>query len=233
VGLLTPRPPGLEPTASASDLDRCPLPGEFYLRSPRSVARDLLGCTLVSRSSGGRGPNSRSGGALTAGRIVETEAYLGPEDAASHAAIRPLSARHLFYAAGGRAYVFRIYGMHFCLNVITGRAGSPGCVLIRALEPVAGLRTMARRRGLAGDALQRGGLSATRIQLANGPGKLCEALAITADHNGVEVTRGALVIVSAAEPREFQIAVGPRIGITRATALPLRFWIRGHPCVSR
>jgi DNA-3-methyladenine glycosylase len=219
------------------DFDLTPLPRAFYLRPPRAVARDLLGCILVSRSAGASrsrgalpigeisrsGRTARSDGTLTAGRIVETEAYLGPEDAASHAAIRPLTARALFYGEGGRAYVFRIYGVHYCLNVITGRAGSPGCVLIRALEPVTGMRAMAHRRGLAIGALH----------LANGPGKLCEALAITSDHNGMDVTRGSLVIAPAPEPPEFRVAVGPRIGITRATALPLRFWIRGNRYVSR
>jgi DNA-3-methyladenine glycosylase len=209
------------------------------------VARDLLGCTLVSRS----------GGARTSGRIVETEAYLGPEDAASHAAIRPVVARHLFYGDGGHTYVFRIYGLHFCLNVITGRAGSPGCVLIRALEPLAGVRTMARRRGLTSGAIHgRGGppaaaaaqrrersvglihvraLTIAPVHLANGPGKLCEALAISSRHNGVDVTRGPLVIVPRPGVRTFQIALGPRVGITRATALPLRFWIHGNRYVSR
>src|SRR3989442_12819883 len=116
-----------------------PLPRRFYRRPARAVARDLLGCVLASRR----------GSTITAGRIVETEAYLGPEDAASHAAIRPLAARDLFYGPGGRAYVFRIYGLHHCLNAITGRAGHPGCVLIRALEPIAGARAMARRRGVS------------------------------------------------------------------------------------
>jgi DNA-3-methyladenine glycosylase len=212
-------PAGFDLTRLPSIFDLAPLPRAFYLRSPRAVARDLLGCTLISRSGG----VSRSGGTVTAGRIVETEAYLGPQDAASHAAIRPLAARDLFYGEGARAYVFRIYGLHYCLNVITGRAGSPGCVLIRALEPVAGLRAMARRRGLAAGALH----------LTNGPAKLCEALAITSRHNGLDVTRGSLVIVPAAVPREVRIAIGPRIGITRATALPLRFWIRGNRYVSR
>jgi DNA-3-methyladenine glycosylase len=97
-----------------------PLPRAFYLRPAPAVARDLLGCVLVSRR----------GGALAAGRIVETEAYLGPEDAASHAAFRPGS-HGLFYGVGGVAYVFLNYGVHHCLNAITGPAGTPGCVLIR------------------------------------------------------------------------------------------------------
>src|SRR5207237_10314330 len=120
----------------------------------RAVARDLLGCIVVSRR----------GRAVTAGRIVETEAYLGPEDAASHAAFRPRS-HALFYGEGGFAYVYLNYGIHYCLNAIAGAAGRPGCVLVRALEPVAGLSAMARRRG--------GDPDSTR--LARGPGHLTRA----------------------------------------------------------
>lgn len=165
---------------------------------------------------------ARAGGTATAGRIVETEAYLGPEDAASHAAIRPIAARALFYGEGGHAYVFRIYGMHFCLNAITGPAGEPGCVLIRALEPVAGISTMARRRGLP----------ASSRFLTNGPGKLTQALAITLRHNGADLTNGPLVIAPPDGPREVVIASGPRIGITRARSLRLRFWVRNSSYVS-
>jgi DNA-3-methyladenine glycosylase len=190
-----------------------PLPRAFYLRPARVVARDLLGCALVSRR----------GAALTAGRIVETEAYLGPEDGASHAAFRPAS-HALFYGEGGIAYVFLNYGVHHCLNAITGPAGRPGCVLIRALDPAAGLDLMARRRGVP----------ATCRRLASGPGNLTRALGVTLRDNGTDLTAGRLTI----EPpppgrRRFAIASGPRIGITRAADLPLRFWIAGHPAVSR
>jgi DNA-3-methyladenine glycosylase len=119
--------------------------------------------------------------------------------------------------------VFRIYGMHFCLNAITGAAGTPGCVLIRALEPVAGVATMARRRGLP----------ASSRELARGPGRLTQALAITARQNGADLTGGALVIGPPDVSRDFAIARGPRIGITRATELPLRYWVKGSPYVSR
>jgi DNA-3-methyladenine glycosylase len=189
-----------------------PLPRAFYLRPPRVVARDLLGCVLVSRR----------GRALTSGRIVETEAYLGPEDGASHAAFRPGS-RWLFYGVGGLAYVFVNYGMHYCLNAIAGPEGTPGCVLIRALEPLTGLRAMARRRGLASDARR----------LASGPGNLTRALGVTLRDNGADLTAGPLVIEAGAAPRRFRIASGPRIGITRSADLPLRFWVDGHPSVSR
>lgn len=188
-----------------------PLPRAFYLRPARTVARDLLGCTLVSRR----------GGSVTAGRIVETEAYLGPADAASHAAFRPGS-HWLFYGEGGVAYVFPAYGMHLCFNVITGRAGHPGCVLVRALEPVRGLAAMARRRGVA----------ARDRRLASGPGNLARALGITRSDNGADLGAGALTIEPRESPRRARIAAGPRVGITRARDLALRFWIAGNPHVS-
>ncbi len=188
-----------------------PLRRAFYLRPARAVARDLLGCVLVSRR----------GGVITSGRIVETEAYLGPGDAASHAAFRPGS-RTLFYGPGGIAYVFQAYGLHHCLNAIAGRVGQPGCVLIRALEPREGTSVMARRRRVPADSRR----------LASGPGNLTRALGVTLRDNGADLTRGMLII----EPRDrvisARIAMGPRIGITRATARVLRFWIAGNPYVS-
>jgi DNA-3-methyladenine glycosylase len=189
-----------------------PLPRRFYLRPARAVARDLLGCVLVARR----------GATITAGRIVETEAYLGPEDRASHAAFRPGS-RALFYGEGGFAYVYLNYGMHRCLNAIAGRAGHPGCVLIRALEPIMGRRAMARRRRVPADS----------PRLASGPGNLTRALGITLRHNRADLTRGRLTIEPPVEPRGFTIAAGPRVGITRSRNLRLRFWIAGHRCVSR
>lgn len=175
------------------------------------MARDLLGCVLVSQR----------GGAITSGRIVETEAYLGPDDAASHAAFRPGS-RTLFYGQGGIAYVYRAYGLHDCLNAIAGPVGHPGCVLIRALEPREGASVMARRRRVAPDSRR----------LASGPGNLTRALSVTLRDNGADLTSGTLII----EPRDritpARIATGPRVGITRATARVLRFWIAGNPYVS-
>jgi DNA-3-methyladenine glycosylase len=164
---------------------------------------------------------SRHGGALTSGRIVETEAYLGPEDAASHAAFRPGS-HALVYGEGGHAYVYLNYGIHYCLNAITNPAGRAGCVLIRALEPLEGVARMVRRRGVAASP-----------RLATGPGNLTRALGVTLRDNGADLTRGALVILPASGPRRFRIAHGPRVGITRSIELPLRFWIAEHPSVSR
>ena len=189
-----------------------PLPRRFYLRPAGAVARDLLGCVLVARRRG----------AITAGRIVETEAYLGPEDRASHAAFRPGS-HALFYGEGGVAYVYLNYGMHCCLNAIAGRKGHPGCVLIRALEPVMGLAAMTRRRGVPRDS----------PRLAGGPGNLTRALGVTLAHNGADLTAGRLTIEPPAEPRDFRIASGPRVGITRSRNLRLRFWIAENRCVSK
>lgn len=176
------------------------------------VARDLLGCVLVTRVRG----------VLTTGRIVETEAYLGPEDAASHAAFRPGS-HGLFYGDGGFAYVYLIYGLHACLNAIAERRGRPGCVLIRALEPLEGLAAMSRRRGVAPDS----------PRLAGGPGNVTAAFGITVADNGADLTRGRLTIEPADAPRAFRVTRGPRVGITRAAALPLRFWIADHSARSR
>src|SRR5712691_8789955 len=183
-----------------------PLPRRFYRRPARAVARDLLGCVLASRR----------GSTITAGRIVETEAYLGPEDAASHAAFRPRS-RALFYGEGGFAYIYLNYGIHCCLNTIAGRAGRPGCVLIRALEPTLGLATMARRRGGARD----------WPRPASGPGNLTRALGVTLADNGADLTAGRLTIEPRDRPRDFRIASGPRVGVTRSVELRLRFWIAG------
>jgi DNA-3-methyladenine glycosylase len=191
------------------------LPRTFYERPAPVVARALLGCLLVARR----------GRALGTGRIVETEAYLGPEDGASHAAFRP-SSRPLFYGPGGRAYIYRVYGIHLCLNAIAGPPGTPGCVLIRALEPLAGTTLMRRRRGATGS---RG------PALASGPGRLTQALGIRLADNGADLTgwAGSRLTIRARPPGPPPaIATGPRIGIRRATGRRLRFWIRDHPGVS-
>jgi len=187
------------------------LPRAFYLRPAPAVARDLLGCVVVSRH----------GRAVTSGRIVETEAYLGPEDLASHAAFRPGS-HALLYGEGGHAYVFVNYGVHYCLNATANPAGKPGCVLIRALEPLDGVATMLRRRD-----------TPLSPRLASGPGNLTRALGVTLRDNGADLTHGALVILPANGPRDFKIARGPRVGISRSVELPLRFWITDNPAVSR
>ena len=171
------------------------LPREFYARPTVEVARALLGKRLVH----GR----------TAGIIAEVEAYLGLEDKAAHASGGITPRTRAIFGPPGHAYVYFIYGMHECLNVVTEPDGTPGCVLIRALEPVDGLDLMRRRRKGAKD-------------LTGGPGKLTQALAIDRRHYGADLTGGALRI-EAAETGAFSIVVTPRIGIRKCVDWPLRF----------
>jgi DNA-3-methyladenine glycosylase len=187
----------------------------WFTRDVVTVARELIGSVLVH----GR----------RAGVIVETEAYLGPEDGASHAAFRPGS-RWLFYGPGGVAYVFSAYGIHACLNAIAGRAGHPGCVLVRALEPLAGLDAMARRRGRP---LPARPTPAALAGLASGPGRLTEALGIGLRHNGLDLQSDPLSIHAPRIVARPPVVVSRRIGITRSADLPLRFSLRGSPFVSR
>lgn len=190
-----------------------PLPASFYARPTDVVARSLLGHLLVSTIGGRR----------TAGRIVETEAYLGPHDPASHAFGGRRTARtEAMYGPPGTAYIYFTYGMHWCLNAVTRREGYPAAVLIRALEPVAGLETMRRRRGQMPDRI-----------LCAGPARLCVALGITGRENGVLLQRGPLRIFRLAVPRRPRIVRTPRIGITRATDWPLRYLLADSPWVSR
>jgi DNA-3-methyladenine glycosylase len=157
----------------------------------------------------------------TAGRIVEVEAYVGPHDPACHAYRGRRTARtEPLYGPPGTAYVYFTYGMHWCLNAVTEAAGYPAAVLIRALEPLVGIEAMRRRRGGVPDR-----------QLCAGPARLCEALGVTGALNGASLQRGSLRIVRAGR-RSGAVAVGPRVGITRASDWPLRFYIKDSPWVS-
>ncbi len=192
------------------------LPRRFFDRDPRTVARALLGKVLLRRS----------GRKLRAGRIVEVEVYLAEKDPAAHAFRGPTARNRVLFGPPGHAYVYFIYGNHYCLNVSCLPPGQAGCVLLRALEPVAGLKEMARARKVRLDgkrALQR---------LTSGPGRLCQALGVTrARDNGKDFTRSDLEIADDGfRPR--QIAVTPRIGIRKAEHWPLRYLISGNPFVS-
>jgi DNA-3-methyladenine glycosylase len=154
--------------------------------------------------------------------IVETEAYLGGDDLASHSAAGITDRTKVIFGPPGHAYVYLSYGIHECLNIVVEPKGIAGCVLIRALEPLTGLETMRLRRSRA----------TNDRDLASGPGKLTRALAITRAHNGIDLTRGSLV-VRTATPSPFEIAVSPRIGITKCADRPLRFTIAGNRFVSR
>lgn len=190
-----------------------PLPVSFYARDTASVARGLLGCLLESRVAGRR----------VVGRIVEVEAYVGAHDPADHGFGGRRTRRNAaLFGPPGTAYVFRSYGVHWCLNAVTEQEGQPTAVLLRALEPVGGLPTMSRRRGVTEPRL-----------LCSGPGRLCQALGVTGEHDGARLDRGALRILAPPAPAPIATVVGPRIGISRAADWPLRFSVRGSPWLSR
>ena len=194
----------------------------FYDRDPRLVARGLLGKILVRDI----GANKR-----LAGRIVETEAYLGAGDAAAHSAAGRTPRNAVLFGPPGHAYVYFIYGNHYCLNASCLGEGNAGCVLIRALEPLVGLAHMAANRGLVLPFRPPPGF--LRL-LTSGPGRLSEALAITRERdNGKDLAapNSDLYLASDGFPPQ-AIAATPRIGITKAAEEPLRFVIVGNPFIS-
>ncbi|MSR06686.1 MAG: DNA-3-methyladenine glycosylase [Gemmatimonadetes bacterium] len=189
------------------------LPAGFFARDTERVARDLLGCILESRVRN----------AVTSGRIVEVEAYVGPHDPAGHGYQGRRTRRNdRLFGPPGIAYVYFTYGMHWCVNAVTEREGYPAAVLIRALEPLTGLDSMRCRRGRT-----------NARDLCSGPAKLCQALGITGALNGMPLRGGRLRIRAGARVEKAHIVHGPRIGITRAVDWPLRFYLRDSEWVSR
>jgi DNA-3-methyladenine glycosylase len=174
----------------------------------------LLGCFVETSLDG----------ELCRAAIVETEAYVGPHDGASHAHARFGVTRRnrVMFGPPGIAYVYRSYGIHWCLNAVTGDEGFPAAVLIRAARPASGLEVMRRRRG-----------TSPAVDLLRGPGRLCRAMAIDGTLNAHLLDRPPLRFLVGSPTPDDQIAVGPRVGISRAVDLPLRFWIAGDPHVSR
>ncbi|HHT28697.1 MAG TPA: DNA-3-methyladenine glycosylase [Firmicutes bacterium] len=199
-----------------------PLPREFFQRDALQLAHDLLGCTLVHASPEG----------LTAGIIVETEAYRGPADAAAHTYRGKRTARTAaMYGPAGHAYIYLIYGMYECLNVVGGDIDNPEAVLIRALEPVSGVELMAQRRRV--DMTKPRALR----QLCSGPGKLTQAMGITrAEHYGIDLCGNVLYVTPGRIIAEAQIATTPRINIDYAGEwrdLPWRYIVKDSPYLSR
>jgi DNA-3-methyladenine glycosylase len=194
----------------------------FFDRDPRTVAHELLGKLIVRRD----------GRKQLAGRIVEVEAYLGTGDLAAHAAAGNTARNSVLWGPPGHAYVYFIYGVHYCLNISCLPAGEAGCILIRALEPVSGIREMAEARGLAD-------LDLTSMRdlrkLASGPGKLAEALGITRPRDNAKdmVSPKSDLQVASDGFRVDEVAVTQRIGITKSAELPLRYVIAGNSFVSK
>lgn len=189
----------------------------FFARDTLEVARDLLGRRLVRTLEGER----------LSGRIVEAEAYVGEEDEASHASPGLTKRNASMYGPPGHAYVYLIYGMYFCFNIVAGQEGFPAAVLVRALEPVEGLETMRERRGGRSD-----------DQLTSGPGRLCEALAIDLRFDGADLcSPEARLFLEVGEPvLDERVATGPRVNVRGddiAVNVPWRFYVEGSRYLSR
>ncbi|MBE3583887.1 MAG: DNA-3-methyladenine glycosylase [Limnochordaceae bacterium] len=249
-----------------------PLPRLFYARSALELARALIGCVLVHRvvpvaprSGQGASQEGRSSALRhrppadqsderveLRGRIVETEAYMGPEDRAAHSYGGRRTARNeVMYGPAGVAYVYFIYGMYYCFNIVAASPGVPQAVLIRALEPLSGLEEMAARRGLSWPlppSDSKAGLRARRL-LTSGPGRLCQAMGITREHNGLDLTTSELFCVSetpaigrsadgsgGVPAARLDIKAAPRINVAYAgpewASLPWRFYLKDSPYVS-
>jgi DNA-3-methyladenine glycosylase len=200
------------------------LEAEFFNRDPRRVARALLGKLLVRKTPRG----------ILAGRIVETEAYLGKGDAAAHAAAGRTARNAVLFGPPGHAYVYFIYGNHYCLNVSCLPDGVPGCVLVRALEPVSGIAQMAEARGIeVAKEIDLKKISLLK-KISSGPGRLTEAMEITRERdNGKSLVslRSDLRLADDGY-RVRRVTVTPRIGIVKSAEQPLRYFIAGNPFVS-
>lgn len=190
----------------------------FYLNDALFLSKELLGKYIVHNSSPGR----------TIGKIVETEAYLGEDDPASHTYARGMTDRtKIQYEKGGYAYIYQIYGMYFCLNIVCGRKDVPHCVHIRAIEPVEGIELMKKRRKYS---------SGNYRNLTNGPAKLCQAMGITKELYGENLCGDKLYLLEGEKIDSSLIVNAPRIGIdyaSKAKHYPWRFFIRGNEFVSR
>jgi len=183
----------------------------FYERSPKTVAKELLGKELLSRVNG----------KVTGGTIVETEAYLGKKDPASRASKRKTPMNEIMWEKGGLAFIYMVHN-NWLFNITAARPGVPGAVLIRAIEPTRGVETMKRRR------------KTDLLNLTSGPGKLTQALGISKRYHGSDVTNFANeIIVKNRENKRFQICTSHRIGVREDTKRELRFFVKDCPFVSK
>lgn len=193
-------------------MERIVLPYSFYRKDTVTVARDLLGKVMYFKANG----------SPVAGKVVETEAYLGTKDPACHSARGKSTRNAVMFGPSGYAYIYLIYGIHLCFNVTSGADYSPEAVLIRALEPLEGLEVMRRNRGQ--DSI---------FNLCSGPGKLVQALGINMSLNGTSVVEGRVKFFDSLESTPAPIVETTRIGISKAADWPLRFYICGSQFISR
>ena len=190
-----------------------PLPRDFYLRNTLDVAKELLGKILVLKK----------GKTILSGKIVETEAYIGDHDPACHAYQKYTGRSKTLYNIGGTVYVYFIYGNYYCFNIVTEEKGIGAAVLIRALEPVRGIRTMTLNRKKA----------KTIFDLTNGPSKLCMAFGIDSDFNNGDITKKILFVSEPESINSFQICKSKRIGLNAGKDFLYRFFIKDNPFVSK
>ncbi|MFP4528764.1 MAG: DNA-3-methyladenine glycosylase [Candidatus Kapaibacterium sp.] len=187
------------------------LPQEFYLRPTPEVARNLIGKLIFRKFKND----------LLIGKIIETEAYLAKGDPASHSAPGPTKRNEAMFGPGGTLYIYKIYGIHLCANIVCGAEGVGTAVLIRAVEPLAGIELMQRNRGVE-----------DVRKLCTGPGNFAKAFALGLDMNGLRLDSEDVYILDNEEVADGDIRTGLRIGITKAADLPLRYWLAGNVFVS-
>jgi len=191
------------------------LPRSFYLQPTLRIARELLGKYLIHQDRNQK----------LVGRIVETEAYLGEKDPASHAYRGITKRNEVMFREGGCLYVYFTYGMHFCANVVTEEEGKARAVLLRAVQPIEGIALMKRRRGIRANTIQ---------ELANGPANLCVSLGIARRHNGVDLCGGEMWIASEEKSNlPIHTSVSTRVGIKNGRRHKWRFFVRDSPFVSK
>jgi DNA-3-methyladenine glycosylase len=194
------------------------LPKSFYTRNVLTVAKELLGKVLVKKNDE----------LVVAGKIVEVEAYDGLIDEAAHTFIGRTKRNEIMFNEGGYFYVYFTYGAHFCCNIVTGKKDHGTAVLIRAVEPLAGIERMSLNR------FNKILLSEKeKLNLTNGPGKVCEAFGITREHYGLDLTGEKIFILDRPKLKSKQIITSKRIGIKKSSELPWRFYIKDNPFVSK
>ncbi|WP_290664893.1 MULTISPECIES: DNA-3-methyladenine glycosylase [Ignavibacterium] len=194
------------------------IPREFYTRPVLKVAKELLGKILIKIERN----------KILAGKIVEVEAYDGNIDEASHSFRGKTKRNEVMFREGGYFYVYFTYGVHHCCNVVTGKEGHGAAVLIRAVEPLTGINTMAMRRFSKRKITEK-----ELVNLTNGPGKICQAFAFDRTHSGLDLTGNNVFIIDAPSLKKSEIGISKRIGISKSTELPWRFFIKGSKFLSR
>lgn len=191
---------------------------KFYLSPVQTVAQNLLGKLFVKKS----------GNKIISGMIVETEAYDSQHDAASHS-YKGINGRNkIMFESGGHLYIYLIYGIHYCANVVTGKNGTGAAVLLRAVEPIDGAELMSKNRFGKKSFSEK-----EKFSLTSGPAKLCEAFALNSIHNGVKLTEENIFICDFKKFREEEITCSQRIGISKSKELMWRYFVKDNPFVSK